>query len=294
MIVKKAVFLLQLQVSFLTTHAAVCPFAIDVAFLLDSSGSIGQKNYLAMKGFINEVIDHFHISPKDTHVGVVSFSDQAQTEIRFTSKQTVDAIKSSVLNISYQSGATHTDLGLNKVHTDLFSAQGGMRTNVPHVLLVITDGKSSSAELTRQQAQYLKDDGIVIFALGIGSGIEMTELKAMVSMEPYVFLFSSVRQMLPSDKASDIALALCAAARTSNAIIHPVITQHSLLQHTVVSRVTADDLECAFMCIKHSLCYSFNFHAPTRLCELSNARKADHLKDFVYDHSSVYNELIFV
>lgn len=38
----------------------------------------------------------------------------------------------------------------------------------------------------------------------------MTELKAMVSMEHYVFLFSSVRQMLPSDKASDIALALCA------------------------------------------------------------------------------------
>ena len=63
---------------------------------------------------------------------------------------------------------------------------------------------------TRQQAQYLKDDGIVIFALGIGSGIKMTELKAMVSMEPYVFLFSSVRQMVPSDKASDIALALCA------------------------------------------------------------------------------------
>ena len=66
------------------------------------------------------------------------------------------------------------------------------------------------AELTRQQAQYLKDDGIVIFALGIGSRIKMTELKAMVSMEPYVFLFSSVKQMLPSDKASDIALALCA------------------------------------------------------------------------------------
>lgn len=294
MIVKKAVFLLQLQVSFLTTHAAVCPFAMDVAFLLDSSGSIGQNNYLDMKRFINEVIDHFQISPKDTHVGVVSFSTQAQTEIRFTSKQTVDTIKPSVLNITYQSGATRTHLGLNKVHIDLFSAQGGMRTNVPHVLLVITDGKSDNAELTRQQAQYLKDDGIVIFALGIGSGIEMTELKAMVSMEPYVFLFSSVRQMLPSDKASDIAVALCAAARTSNAIIHPVITQHSLLQHTVVSRVTADDLECAFMCIKHSLCYSFNFHAPTRLCELSNARKADHLKDFVYDHSSVYNELIFV
>lgn len=88
-------------------------------------------------------------------MGVVKFSNQAQTEIRFTSKQTVDAIKSSVLNITYQSGATHTDLGLKKVHIDLFSAQGGMRTNVPHVLLVITDGKSDNGEKTNKEANYV-------------------------------------------------------------------------------------------------------------------------------------------
>ncbi|PFX30926.1 Matrilin-4 [Stylophora pistillata] len=268
---------------------------MDVAFLLDSSSSIESGSYIDMKKFINEVIDHFKVSPKDTHVGVVSFSTQARTEISFTSKQTVDAIKSSVLNISYHGGSTRIDLGLIKTYAELFSAQGGMRTNMARVLLVITDGKSQDGESeTKQQAQYLKDDGILIFALGIGSGIKMTELKSMVSMEHYVFLFSSVRQMLPSDKASEVALALCAVARTSNAIIHPVITQHSLLQHTVVSRVTSDDLECALMCIKHSLCYSFNFNASSRLCELSNARKADHLKDFVYDHGSVYNELMFV
>ena len=38
------------------------------------------------------------------------------------------------------------DLGLNKTHVELFSEQGGMRTNVPHVLLAITDGRSDSGE----------------------------------------------------------------------------------------------------------------------------------------------------
>ena len=47
---------------------SVCPFAMDVAFLLDSSGSIGQNNYLDMKRFINEVIDHFQISPKGKQI----------------------------------------------------------------------------------------------------------------------------------------------------------------------------------------------------------------------------------
>ena len=41
---------------------------MDVAFLLDSSGSIGQNNYLDMKRFINEVIDHFQISPKGKQI----------------------------------------------------------------------------------------------------------------------------------------------------------------------------------------------------------------------------------
>ena len=36
---------------------------MDIAFLLDSSSSIGKNNYQEMKTFINEVITHFHISP---------------------------------------------------------------------------------------------------------------------------------------------------------------------------------------------------------------------------------------
>ena len=41
---------------------------MDLAFLLDSSGSIRENNYLDMKIFINEVIDHFHISPKGKQI----------------------------------------------------------------------------------------------------------------------------------------------------------------------------------------------------------------------------------
>ena len=43
---------------------SVCPFALDLAFLLDSSGSIGEVNYQDMKRFINDVIEHFHVSPE--------------------------------------------------------------------------------------------------------------------------------------------------------------------------------------------------------------------------------------
>lgn len=38
------------------------------------------------------------------------------------------------------------DLGLEKTRKELFSKQGGMRRNVPDVLLAITDGKSDPGE----------------------------------------------------------------------------------------------------------------------------------------------------
>lgn len=84
----------------------------------------------------------------DTHIGVVSFSSKARTEISFKSPQNMDAIKSSVWKMSYHGSTTRMDLGLNKTHVDLFSARGKMRANVPHVLLAITDGRSDYGEKT--------------------------------------------------------------------------------------------------------------------------------------------------
>ena len=88
-----------------------------------------------------------------THVGVVSFSSSAQTEISFKDQQNVDEIKASVSAIKYHTGGTRIDLGLNKSHTELFSAEHGRRANVPHILLAITDGKSAKGKVLDYKGQ---------------------------------------------------------------------------------------------------------------------------------------------
>ena len=62
---------------------------------------------------------------------------------------------------------------------------------------------------TKLQSQHLKDDGIDIFALGVGSNAHSAELIALASDESHVFRFMSVRQMTPAASALRIALALC-------------------------------------------------------------------------------------
>lgn len=63
--------------------------------------------------------------------------------------------------------------------------------------------------VTKKESQHLKDDGVVIFAMGLGSSVNSDELKVLASQPSHVFQFSSARQMSPADNALKVALALC-------------------------------------------------------------------------------------
>ena len=66
---------------------------------------------------------------------------------------------------------------------------------------------------TRQQSKQLKDDGVVIFALGIGSNVDEAELNALAFEESGVFRFASFRELSPKENALKIALALCSGTQ---------------------------------------------------------------------------------
>jgi hypothetical protein len=55
-----------------------CNPKADIAFLLDSSGSVGQKNFRLIKNFVYGVVEQMTIGKVDTRVGVVSYSTAAR------------------------------------------------------------------------------------------------------------------------------------------------------------------------------------------------------------------------
>ena len=60
------------------------------------------------------------------------------TRLSFNKKRIIKKIKGIQLGRKY---GTRIDKGLEKVHDDLFSKDGGDRENFPNVLFVFTDGK---------------------------------------------------------------------------------------------------------------------------------------------------------
>ena len=62
-------------------HNAVCSSPVDLAFLLDSSGSIEDQNpgaWQLMLDFVNSVISQFDVADSTAHVGLIRYSDNAE------------------------------------------------------------------------------------------------------------------------------------------------------------------------------------------------------------------------
>ena len=63
----------------------------------------------------------------------------------------------------------------------MFNGKNGDRPGVPNIGIVITDGKSNRPDQTKAQAEAARQAGIMLFSVGVGSGISRPELNQMAT-----------------------------------------------------------------------------------------------------------------
>ena len=156
-------------------------------FLLDSSVSVGTTNFEKQKNFVADFAGTFDIAPNAVRVGVVTFASVANNEFNLNTFQSRDETINGIDSIGYIFGGTRTDLALKYAAENSFTVASGDRPDVTNILIVITDGKSNEPEFTRQEADVLHQLGVKVFAVGIGTGVDDTELEHIASTEQYVF-----------------------------------------------------------------------------------------------------------
>ena len=72
----------------------------------------------------------------------------------------------------------------------MFSRTSGYRLGVPKIAIVLTDGRSRNFRKTIQEAKAAQNDNITMFAIGIGSRVNMTELKSIASQPSEIHMYS--------------------------------------------------------------------------------------------------------
>ena len=188
-----------------------CQVVIDVGFILDSSGSL-RNNYEQEKEFLKSLAKTFGVSSNGSRAGVVTFSYFSKHSIKLSDHGDIATFNQAVDNIPLMGSTTRIDKALRLAQKELFSLGNGGRVGVPKLLILLTDGtqtQDAGAEDPGDIAEELRADGINILVVGIGRGINETELTHIAGEEKSVYSAASFESLAENDFLESVRTRSC-------------------------------------------------------------------------------------
>ena len=156
--------------------------AIDLVFVLARLSNTSNWNNVV--NFIYNLVGGMTIGPQNIQVGMVSFTGFANVDFTISTYSDKNSLLKRIQSLqsdSTSSGLRNIYSGLNKMRTSVF--QNGNRVNVPDVAILITDAASNiNPQLTLPEALAAQQAGITIYAVGVSSAINATELQMIASL----------------------------------------------------------------------------------------------------------------
>ena len=189
----------------------VCKTKVDVGFILDSSGSL-RNEYSKEKDFLNALAATFGVSADGSRAGVVTFSYNSEHSIKLSDYSDIMSFTKAVQSIPLMGSTTRIDKALRLTQKELFSLGSGARPGIPKLLILLTDGsqtKDAGAENPADIAQEIRNSGIRMLVIGIGRGINATELSAIAGGDQNTYNAASFDELIGGDFVNNVVQESC-------------------------------------------------------------------------------------
>ena len=116
---------------FHTGKTETCGKKIDLAIILDASASIDEDTFNLAKVFAKTLLRRFTISPDNSRVSIVSYSQKINVQSRFSDDQDERKLDEVLRNTSYEGLTTATGKTIQLVNFEVFSTKSGSRFGNP-------------------------------------------------------------------------------------------------------------------------------------------------------------------
>ncbi|XP_019627188.1 PREDICTED: collagen alpha-3(VI) chain-like [Branchiostoma belcheri] len=186
-----------------------CSAVLDLVFVLDGTGSVGEENFERIKAIVQKLVTNFNIGAGQTRVGIIQYANIQQMEISLDAYSDVDSLVEAIGNIGYIGGNTLTGQALDYTWKFGFSPNNGARTGVVQVAIVITDGVSDDE--VSNPAQRMRKAQIVTYAVGIGSNLDNDQLLSIAGTAGNVVMLSDFNRL--TDLATTLPQQVCEVGR---------------------------------------------------------------------------------
>uniref|UniRef100_H3AZ87 VWFA domain-containing protein n=1 Tax=Latimeria chalumnae TaxID=7897 RepID=H3AZ87_LATCH len=165
-----------------------CPIVFelpaDISIVMDSSTSVGSKNFETTKKFVKRLAERFLSAKRSSgdavRVSVVQYSGSGQqrTESEFSQNYTV--IADSIDKIEFMNDATDVTGALSFV---LRLFRSNPRRGAKKKVLLFSDGRSQgiSADLIEKRIQEARAANVELYVLAVGSQVNEANLRVLVT-----------------------------------------------------------------------------------------------------------------
>ena len=171
---------------------AACDAPVDLAFVLDSSSSVGLEDFRKMLNFVVSVLAHADIDSGALRLAVMTFSSEPKVIFHLNRFRHKSAALDAIRNIPYIKGSANLADALRTLRTEVYNSANGDRLEVPNVALIFTDGISNlNSERTIPEAVSTHASGVHLFVLGVGMNADFPEIHAVATPPPEDNLYLS-------------------------------------------------------------------------------------------------------
>lgn len=153
----------------------------DIAFLLDTSVSIYEQDFTKELRFVKQLLDPLTIDDNGIQVSVSTFGSETVTHIYLDDFNNKGDLMNAIDDIKYRGGQTKTDVAIAHARDVVFRAENGYRKGAERLIVVVTDGLSTNNTRTVQEAELCRDLGIKMISVGVGHGVNVSELQSIAS-----------------------------------------------------------------------------------------------------------------
>ena len=153
---------------------------IDLVFVVDESGSIGEADFQLFREFIENVSSVLNFGQSNSRAAIIKFSSSPSLYFNLNEHTDRSSFIQAIRSLPYNGGGTDIAAALNYLRETAQNGLLGINENNRQVTMFMTDGQSN-LEDTRAAAMALHDANIFqVYAIGV-AGADLTQLNAIAN-----------------------------------------------------------------------------------------------------------------
>ena len=158
-----------------------CVQSGDVIFMLDSSGSVGKRDFITTKHFLKDMVQDLNVDDGLVRIGLLTYGTEAAIQFHLNTYGTRADIMTAIDAVPYTAGTTNTAEALRVLQEQMFTAGNGSRSDRNNVTVLFTDGGSNNFAETLMRAREAKAAGISILVVAITNWVNMLEVREIAT-----------------------------------------------------------------------------------------------------------------